>query len=101
MAREFREKRASPRVAVEGEVSYKIPGEEKALTGWMKNLSGRGMMFLSEQQVPVESRLEVYVSPSEALSAPLHAEVKVVRVARQRRGDAFEIGAVIQQVFEA
>lgn len=101
MPREFREKRESARVAVDCEMSYKVPGDERAVAGRMKNLSGRGMMFLAPEEVPLETRLEVFVNPEGEVAVPLHALVRVVRVARQRRGDAFEIGAVIKQVMES
>lgn len=100
MPREFREKRESVRVAVDCDMSYKMPGDDAVLPARMKNLSGRGMMFLAPREVPLESRIEVFVDPADEAAARLHAVVRVVRVARQRRGDAYEIGAVIKQVLD-
>ena len=69
------------------------------MAGKVRNLSGRGMMFIAQREVPVESHLEVRIQPDEKTDS-LHARVKVVRVAKPRRGDGFEIGAVIQEMLD-
>jgi hypothetical protein len=57
------------------------------------------MMFISTRELPVESHLEVRIQ-SEDSTPSLHARVRVVRVAKPRRGDGFEIGAVIQEMLD-
>ncbi len=100
MPREFDEKRDFVRMGVQCELTYKADGVDEEERGEARNLSGRGMMFIAEREIPVESRLEVMIRPDNTLTPPLHAMVKVVRVARQRRGEGYEIGAIIQSVLD-
>ena len=57
-------------------------------------------MFISEQGIPKETLLEVNIAPVNDLTPPLHALVRVVRMAKQRHGTGYEIGAVIQQMLD-
>jgi len=97
MSREFDEKRDSIRVDVDTEVRINIDGQEEQL-GRVKNLSGRGMMFIIETELEKESTAEVYINPEIATTSSLHARVRIVRVVKQRRGTGYEIGAVIQEM---
>lgn len=100
MPREFDEKRDFIRITVDCRLTYKEPEAEEFEQGQAKNLSGRGMMFIANHAVPVDSELEVTISPERPVTPPLHALVRVVRVAKQRRGEGFEVGAVIQSVLD-
>lgn len=100
MPRDYDEKRDFIRVEVDCEIHYKEVEGSDNYVGRVKNLSGRGMMFISELGVPPETVLEVRLAPENDLTQPLHAEVKVVRMAKQRHANGYEIGAVIQQILE-
>ena len=107
--RNYDEKRDFVRVALDSALSYGTPDEsdddvavdteldQKAL---LKNLSGRGLMFVSENEIQKESLIDIKVVPSNDLTKPLHARVKVVRVMKQRHGEGFEVGAVIQSMLD-
>ncbi len=100
MPREYDEKRDFIRVKVDCDILFKPEGAEQEETGRLANLSGRGMMFISTFEVPVESHLEVRIQSDNHVTGPLHAIVKVVRTAKQRRGDGYEIGAIITGVLD-
>lgn len=100
MPREFDEKRDSIRVKVDCSISFKPEGSEQAETGRLANLSGRGMMFIASDEIPVDTQLEIRIEPDRQVTGPLHAMVRVVRMAKQRRGDGYEIGAVITGVLD-
>lgn len=107
--RNYDEKRDFIRVAVDSAISYGMLDEadedvavetlldQKAL---LKNLSGRGLMFVSENEVIKESLIDIKVVPSNELTQPLHARVKVVRVMKQRHGEGYEVGGVIQSMLD-
>ncbi len=107
--RNYDEKRDFVRVAVDSAISYGTPDDmdddvavetlldQQAI---LKNLSGRGLMFIAENEVEKESLLDIKVVPSNDLTKPLHARVRVVRVMKQRHGDGFEVGAVIQSMLD-
>ena len=99
MPRDYDEKRDFIRVDIDTEIKIRAPGLEEE-TGRVKNLSGRGMMFISENELEKESILEVQINPETTITPPLHANVRIVRVVKQRRGSGFEIGAVIQEMLD-
>ena len=107
--RNYDEKRDFVRVALDSALSFGIPDdsdEDVAVdtqldqTALLKNLSGRGLMFVAENEVTKESLIDIKVVPSNELTQPLHARVKVVRVMKQRHGEGFEVGAVIQSMLD-
>lgn len=100
MPRDYDEKRDFIRVEVDCEIRYTETDSGENYVGRVKNLSGRGMMFISELGVPPETVLEVRIEPQNDLTPPLHAEVRVVRMAKQRHANGYEIGAVIQQMLD-
>ncbi len=100
MPREYDEKRDFIRVEVDCPVRFRVDDAGEDEDGKVRNLSGRGMMFIAERELPLESSLEVKIQPENTLTPPLHARVRVVRVARPRRGEGFEIGAVIQEMLD-
>jgi len=107
--RNYDEKRDFVRVAVDSTISFGAPDDMddkvaiETLLGQqavLKNLSGRGLMFIVENEVKKESLIDIKVVPSNDLTKPLHARVKVVRVMKQRHGEGFEVGAVIQSMLD-
>jgi hypothetical protein len=99
MPREYDEKRDAVRVDIDCPIMFRPEDNGGNEIGKVRNLSGRGMMFISHREVPVESHLEVRIQPEDDTPS-LHARVRVVRVAKPRRGDGFEIGAVIQEMLD-
>ena len=100
MPREYDEKRDFIRVSVDFDIQYKLQDSEQELVARLSNLSGRGMMFIASHEIPVDTHLEVHIQPENSVTAPLHAIVRVVRTARQRRADGYEIGAIITGVLD-
>ncbi len=100
MAREYDEKRDFIRVSVDCGLTFREATDADEEQGLARNLSGRGMMFIAPRELPVDEMLEVTITPETDVTPPLHAMVKVVRVDKQRRGDGFEIGAIIKQVLD-
>lgn len=101
MTREYDEKRDFIRIDIDCKIEYrKTASTDDALTGQILNLSGRGMMFVSDIELEKNSSFEINVKPANALTPSLHANVKVVRVVRQRHAPGFEIGAVIKEIYD-
>lgn len=111
--RNYDEKRDFVRVAVDSPISYGYPecnedgaGDDLAVEtlldqkALLKNLSGRGLMFVAENEVTKDSFIDLKVVPSNDITQPLHARVKVVRVMKQRHADGYEVGAVIQHMLD-
>lgn len=100
MVREYDEKRDFIRVTVDCELTYIEPNKGQEEIGLAKNLSGRGLLFIAERELVTDSMLEVKIKPQSGSTPQFHAKVKVVRVEKQRRGEGFEIGAVIREVYD-
>lgn len=100
---DYAEKRTYRRVSVDCDIHYKMMDSnlDEEAVGRVANLSGRGLMFIAERGVPLNSELEIRISPGNTLTPPLHARVKVVRMEKQRRGGGYEIGAVIQETYKS
>ncbi|MFO8026018.1 PilZ domain-containing protein [Thiohalophilus sp.] len=100
MPRDYDEKRDFIRVDVDCEIHFKPEGGGQEEVGRLANLSGRGMMFITRHEIPIDSVLEVRIQAENQVTAPLHAMVRVMRMAKQRRGDGFEVGAIITGVID-
>ena len=100
MPREYDEKRDYIRIDVDCKIQYSLPDAGQSETGKVTNLSGRGMMFIVENLLEVGNRLEVRIQPENTITPPLHANVSVVRVNKQRHEDGYEVGAVIQEILD-
>ena len=101
MPRDYDEKRDFVRVEVDCDIFYNEQDSDEKFHGRVKNLSGRGMMFTSEIGIPAETLLEIQIVPdSSDQTSPMHALVRVVRLAKQRHSIGYEIGAVIQQMLD-
>ncbi|MFP3873790.1 MAG: PilZ domain-containing protein [Thiohalophilus sp.] len=100
MPRDYDEKRDFIRVEVDCDIRFKPQGTGQEAIGRLANLSGRGLMFIAANEIPVDTQVEIYVESDQQINAPLHAVVRVVRMAKQRRGDGYEIGAIITSVLD-
>ncbi|MDZ7662502.1 PilZ domain-containing protein [Thiohalophilus sp.] len=100
MPRDYDEKRDFMRVEMDCAIRFKPQGSEQETIGRLANLSGRGLMFIAANEIPVDTQVEIYVESDQQINAPLHAVVRVVRMAKQRRGDGYEIGAIITSVLD-
>ena len=98
MPRDYDEKRDYIRISVDCEIKYSLADSELEESGKVTNLSGRGMMFMTEQPLEIENRVEVRIQPENNITPPLHANVRIVRVNKLRHSEGYEIGAVIQEI---
>ncbi len=101
MTREYDEKRDFIRIDIDCEIVFKkADSDEEERIGQVANLSGRGMMFISDTELEKNSIFEINIKPANILTPSLHANVKVVRVIKQRHEEGYEIGAVIKDIYD-
>ena len=104
MTREYDEKRDFIRIDIDCEIAYKSLDDDgtakEESIGQVANLSGRGLMFISDTELEKNSMLEINIKPANVLTPSLHANVKIVRVIKQRHADGYEIGAVIKEIHD-
>ena len=101
MTREYDEKRDFIRIDIDCDIAFKtLDSNEEDSIGKVSNLSGRGMMFITDDELEQNSVLEINIKPKNILTPSLHANVKVVRVIKQRHEEGYEIGAVIKEIYD-
>ncbi|MDH5572091.1 MAG: PilZ domain-containing protein [Gammaproteobacteria bacterium] len=100
MPRDYDEKRDFIRINVESDMSLRVDGKTEMETAKVTNLSGRGMMFITDSVLKLESIVEVKINPEKAITPPLHAMVRIVRVNKQRNSNSYEVGGVIQEIMD-
>lgn len=91
------EKRDFIRMTVDCQVSWREVGAEEVHMGNTKNLSGKGILFLAETEIPIGTLLEVNVSPDNDVTPQLDATVEVVRIEILKPGK-YEIGCLIKEL---
>ncbi|MFO7602595.1 MAG: PilZ domain-containing protein [Gammaproteobacteria bacterium] len=97
MPRDYDEKRDYVRVHVESDMYYQSEYDDEPQVGKLQNLSGRGLMFIASHPISKESMIDIRIDPTNKITPPLTVTVRVVRVTKQRHGDGYEIGAVMQK----
>jgi hypothetical protein len=94
---DFSEKRDFYRMAVDGEVRFRIDGESQVLSGIVQNLSATGLLMASEKEVAPGTRINVSIMPGQAITPPLSAEASVIRSDRQQN-DQYNIACTIDRI---
>ncbi len=95
--REYDEKRDYRRMVVDCEVQYRNLSTGETGIGQGKDLSAKGILFISAQPIKAGTELEIQIEPDRALVPPLHAVVDVVRSSEGGPG-CFLIGASIREI---
>ena len=76
---DYSEKRDFLRMEIECLAHYRLEGAPQAARAIVKNLSGNGVLLLTEQPLAVASRLALEVLPGKVITPPLAAYVQVLR----------------------
>ncbi len=76
---DFSEKRAFPRMALDSVLDYLPEGESDQRQGRLRNLSARGMLFITTEALQPEQKLKVVVTPVNTITPPMSAEARVLR----------------------
>lgn len=94
---DYEEKRNFIRMFVDAKVSITDPQTGQVFEGDSKNLSGDGVMFITNQEFKANQTLNVDIRSEQSKLAPLTAEFVVKRI-RQLDGDKFEVAGTIKGV---
>ena len=77
---DFAEKRDFQRMALDCEFGFFKPGNNQYHAGQVINLTSKGVLFNTSESVDVNTILEIVVTPSNTLTEPMKASVRVNRV---------------------
>ena len=95
--KDYEEKRNFIRMFVDAKVSITDPNTGQVYQGDSKNLSGDGVLFITDHEFIENQVLIVDIRSEQSKLAPLTAEFEVKRV-RQLENNQFEIGGTINGV---
>lgn len=91
------EKRSFPRIPLGNcQVTYQLPNEQTKGRGIGKNLSGNGILFITDEHLLAGTLLEISVTPVINISPSLDVLIEVVRV--DLCADAYEIAGLFREV---
>ena len=76
---DFIEKRDFYRMAVDGEVRYRIDGESLLSTASIKNLSNSGLLMTADRELAPGAKIIIAIIPGHTITPPLLAEASVIR----------------------
>ncbi len=74
-------------MVVDTAVEYKLLGEEITHPGIAKNLSGKGMMIITNNDLQPGTQLQIKLVPGNSITPPMQAQLKVIRCHQQEDGD--------------
>ena len=94
---DFTEKRDFQRMVVDTAVEYQLLGEENVHRGIAKNLSGKGMMIIADQDLQPGTQLKIKLVPGNTITPPMQAQLKVIRCHQQDDG-AYQLACEIIQI---
>ncbi|ODN42857.1 hypothetical protein BGC07_07885 [Piscirickettsia litoralis] len=94
---EYEEKREYIRLDAQAKLHFTIPNSEELYQGICQNLSGGGILFETNIDIPVGTIVDVALEPNGNYIPPLEAQVKVNRTFEEGE-DLFVIAGEIQTI---
>jgi len=91
--RSYDEKRDFIRVPVQCEVTLETLGTGKHFVAEGRNLSGNGVLFLTDETLQPGDRLNLHIEATEVLMSVLDATIEVVRVEALAGESRYAVGS--------
>ena len=79
MATDYSEKRNFFRMNMDCDMEYSINGSGNTKCGMMKNLSGDGVLFVTDEAITPGSEIHIAITPENTVTPPLNVTVEVLR----------------------
>ncbi len=93
--RSYEEKRDYIRVPVQCEMALEALDGGKQFVAEGRNLSGNGVLFLTEESLQPGDRLNLHIEATQVLMSVLDATIEVVRVEALAGESRFAVGSAI------
>lgn len=95
MRNDFSEKRSFYRMSVECQLEYTENGNEETRTGHVKNISGDGILFQTDNSITVGTEMTIIVKAGSNLTPPLHATIEIIRCSLTD-DESYEVAATMK-----
>jgi hypothetical protein len=93
---EYEEKRHVTRIQTDCGMHFRYVGIDKVFEGHCVNISGTGILFRADREIPLGRALEIRTLPVCRSTPPVIAFVEVIRCARENHG--FRIAGMIRGI---
>lgn len=78
--RSYTEKRAFPRLSINTDLTFILPGTSQVYSGFCNNLSHSGIHFSTRDAIPEGTSLDITIDPKNDKISPLRATIEVIRI---------------------
>lgn len=95
MSRDFDEKRSFPRMSVNCDIELTHADSGARSYAVCRDLSGGGVMFISDQELAVDSSFEMMLNGGPG-TEPLRANIRIIRC--EPEGEHFQVATRIEQI---
>lgn len=90
------ERRASPRIEINGAITYRIGDDAERLTGEIENMSAAGVRIWIERKLPLGTLLHITIASDQGDDAEIEIEVRLLRQLPELRGSLIGYGCQIE-----
>ena len=92
------ERRASPRIDIDGEMTYRLVDSDEGKSGRIENISTGGALIWIVDELPVETELLIRIDPSEPEDEPMVFRATLLHEMPEHGEAMFAYGCTIEVV---
>ena len=93
---DYAEKRDFQRMAIDCALSFSKKDEKQSIEGHVINLSSKGILFTSIEELTEGATLEIVLTPSNSFTPPMEASVVISRVLYNN--SVYEVACEIEEI---
>ena len=94
---DYAEKRDFQRMAMDCSMEYQLSNDSKACEGKVVNLSAKGILFISSDEVQEGASINITLTPVNNITPPMSADILVIRCDEESENE-YKIAAEIVQI---
>ena len=92
------ERRASPRIDIDGDMTYRIGDSDEGKSGRIENISTGGALIWIADELPVDTRLLIRIDPSEPEDEPMVFRATLLHQLPEQDETMFAYGCSIEVI---
>lgn len=93
---EYSEKRDFQRMTLESTLEYQMENDTNTYKGTVKNLSAKGVLFTTSDEIPLDKNLIIKLKPVNNITPPMSADVKITRCDKVSDTEYHVAGSILQ-----
>ena len=95
------ERRSSPRIHINGEMTYRTEDSTEIHAGELENMSAGGVLIWIHRELPVASQLVIRVEPDDPDESPLELKATLLHKLPDRKDALYGYGCSIEPITDA